>query len=205
MGLFAKVRETYRDKSRDILCAHLRSLGVDAQIAERGRPEEKIGLGLGWGGPLGKSLGVIDISGGLIHWVNVEMVSSGSGYTMGGTSCGILYGVPDPKICLGLRWVEVRMVVKKSLPLFGRVIDIEWRGNRHSWSLAAHLNNDFSLKNPLMERERKVKIRAYPDHGCWIIMEPVPQYRLITPPIEVWQCYQRIAQHLLSKGSLIRL
>jgi hypothetical protein len=203
MGFFATVSEAYRRTSRDVLCAHLRSLGIDAQIAQRGRPEERIGVGSGWGGSSGQSLGVIDISGGLIRWVNVEMVSSGSsGFTMGGTSYAILYGVPDPKIWPDLLWFEVKMVLKKSLPLFGMVIDIEWRGNRHSWSLAADLNNDFSLKNPLMKRERKVKIRAYPDHGCWLIMEPVPQYRLITPPIRVWQCYQRIAQHLLSKGSL---
>ena len=195
MGFLDKVRETLRDKSGDELCAHLRSLGIDAQMAPRGRAREYIaakkGLVETW-----ESLGVVDISGGLIHWVNVLRER-----TEHVTLYGIDYGVPDPNMTPGFPMVEVKMVVKKSFLLVGRVIDIEWRGNRHGKSVAADLNNDSSLKNPLIEREMKVKIRAYPYDGCWLIMEE----KLKPPTIEVWECYQRIAQHLLSKGSLVSL
>ena len=69
-GVWGKLRERYRDKSRDELCAHLRILEIDAQLAPRGRKEEKIG---GEG-----SLGLIDIPEGPIRWVNVRKYGPGS-------------------------------------------------------------------------------------------------------------------------------
>ena len=52
---------------RELVCAGLRRCGVDAQIAERGRPEEKIFSERGT-----ESLGVVDIAKGPIRWVNVR-------------------------------------------------------------------------------------------------------------------------------------
>jgi hypothetical protein len=66
MGFFDEVREPFLDKKRDDICARLCNLGIDAQMAEPNRDEEKIG-GKG-------SLGIIDIREGPIRWVNVGRI-----------------------------------------------------------------------------------------------------------------------------------
>ena len=59
------MQERLRDKTRDTLAEALQTLGVPAEMAERGRPEESLGKRL-----FCRSLGVIDIKEGPIAWVN---------------------------------------------------------------------------------------------------------------------------------------
>ncbi|MFC2024410.1 hypothetical protein ACFLTJ_02385 [Chloroflexota bacterium] len=42
MGFFDKVKEAWRDKTRECLCADLQRIGLDAQTPQRGKAEEKI-------------------------------------------------------------------------------------------------------------------------------------------------------------------
>ncbi len=60
------MKEKLRDKTRDDLNLALRSLGVDAEMAERGRPEEKVGKSL-----LRRSLRFVDIRDRPISAINV--------------------------------------------------------------------------------------------------------------------------------------
>ena len=59
------LREKFRSHTRDEMCAALQAIGVQAQMLERGRPEEKITR------RRRKSLGIIDIQDELIRWVDV--------------------------------------------------------------------------------------------------------------------------------------
>ena len=59
------MQERLRDKTRDTLAEALQTLGVPAEMAERGRPEESLGKRL-----FCRSLGIIDIKDGPIAWVN---------------------------------------------------------------------------------------------------------------------------------------
>ena len=62
-----KIKNFFRDKSRDNLCKHLRTIGVDVSFAERGIPEEK--LSNPWHR---RSLGVININSDyLISYINI--------------------------------------------------------------------------------------------------------------------------------------
>ena len=62
-----KNQNFFRDKSRDNLCKHLRTIGVDVSFAERGIPEEK--LFNPWHR---RSLGVININSDyLISYINI--------------------------------------------------------------------------------------------------------------------------------------
>ena len=82
MSIFRKVSKFFRDKKRDELCAHLQSLGIDAQLAPRDRKEENLTTGPPASYILvdsPNSLGLIDISQGPIRWVNVRKFRSGSG------------------------------------------------------------------------------------------------------------------------------
>ena len=100
--------------AREDLCAGLRAIGVDAQIAGRGRPEEKTNGHY--------SEGVIDVSEGPIRWVNV--VSWGGGER---DYYQTDYGVPDP------RWLprlNIRSIRMRSFPIFGRGINVRWKGDR---------------------------------------------------------------------------
>ena len=105
MFLFEEIRETFRDHGRDELCAHLRAIGVRAQISERRRPEEKITC---WG----KSLGIIDIQGALIRWVDVRRDHDPDNKA----SWYIEYGVPDQGSQLVFtRWKSEQNASKQSL------------------------------------------------------------------------------------------
>ena len=66
----ARMREKLRDKTRDNLADALNALGVGAEIAERGRSEERAGAS--WA----QSLGVIDVAEGPVRWVNVVRQSN---------------------------------------------------------------------------------------------------------------------------------
>jgi len=108
MSFFSELREALRSKTgneRDEFCAHLQSLGIDAQMAPRGRAEEKI-----YTGPR-QSLGVIDIAKGPIHWVNVTFATSYSGPDDDvDQPHPLVYGVPDPKV--RSEFPEVRLHAK---------------------------------------------------------------------------------------------
>ena len=60
------MREKLRDKTRDDLAHALSSLGVRAELAERGRVQEKVNNS--W---FNRSLGVIDLPEGPIRWINI--------------------------------------------------------------------------------------------------------------------------------------
>jgi len=66
MEIFRTLKGMLRDKTRDKVCARLCAIGVDARMAERGRPEEKLGC-IG----LKRSLGLVEICGEPIRWINV--------------------------------------------------------------------------------------------------------------------------------------
>ena len=87
MSLYDKLKGVFLGDNcdeRDGLCVGLQSIGIPAQMAGRGRPEEKITFGTG------RSCGVIDIVGSSICWVNIKE-SDGDG----GSTWNIEYGY-DP-------------------------------------------------------------------------------------------------------------
>ena len=133
MSFFSKLREALRDKTTDKFCAHLQSLGIEAQMAPRGRAEEKI-----YTGPR-QSLGVIDIAKGPIPWVNVTSATSAWGPVEDITTMPryLAYGVPDTRIGPRFPKVGVRAVsVEKPergwwARLSGEreVIGVHWEGD----------------------------------------------------------------------------
>ena len=69
------MKERFRDKTRDDLTLALKELGIDATMAERGRPEEDIQDT--W---MNRSQGIIDLAEGPIRWVNC-LKQDGSQYS----------------------------------------------------------------------------------------------------------------------------
>ena len=216
MGFFSRMRvasRAYWEKVKDRLqdtdlmddtCAELQALGIDAQKAECGRPEEKIGVegnqNLDRFCLNGISLGLIDIPEGPIRWVNIRSEPSESGiiyYTN--------YGVPNPRLGPASPEMHIYSVRKKNFPLVGKVVDLHWKGRGWYYTPAPvknqglriidRLKSDILIKHPLIKESYDVKIHASRDHGCWIISTetrgPVSE--------DLWNCYQAIARHLLAE------
>ena len=189
MGFFGKIRETFRNHARDNICAGLQTLGIDAQMAERDRAEEKIG-GKG-------SLGIIHIPEGTIRWINVRTETHSTGqYGGGGFDYYTEYGVPDPKLGFDSPWLRIKSTRVKKPPILGEVVDLRWWGEDFGFGIVSRLNSDVQLKQPLME-SRDVTIEAHGEHRCWIISTKTRD----VPSEELWNCYQKIARHLLADWS----
>lgn len=188
-SLFQEINEKFRDHALDELCAGLQALGIPAQMSVRGRPEEKITSGRG------KSLGVIDIAGSAIRWVNVKKrATSGGQYGGGGIYWYAEYGVPDPNMGLTYPSVNIESIRVKKIPLIGKVIGLRWKGKDFGLGILFRLTGDVSLAQPIIASD-DLEIEAYPEHGCYLLTVQ----RCSAPSEMLWNCYQTIAGHLLAR------
>ena len=188
---------------RESICADLLKLGIDAKMTMHGRAEEyiwesksKTGVELG-------SYGLILIPDGPIRWVNIIGPITGDYYTD--------FGVPDTRLETKSPNVQIKSDYKKTRPLLGIVVDLEWKGNDSGLGIISRLNTDILLKQPIIKgRNLKilpfrlskqtcldVKIGAFGESKCWIISTKW-NGPLLPLDKELWDCYQRIANHLLA-------
>lgn len=177
------------------LCASLNRLGLNAQITERGRPEEHIGEN--W---KGKSQGLIEIEGSLIRWVNV-LKQEGTGGEHGSPDTYTnVYLIPSSTVYVEA-YYEMQSIRVKSVPLFGEVVDIRWKTDLEG-DLIQRINGDVTLKESLIKLNEDVTIRSFPNDGCWAIVSRRyhgwfgPQKQR-APSRAQWECYKTIARHLL--------
>jgi hypothetical protein len=173
-----KIEELYR---------HLRALGVGVSPVEKGDEREKIGLARASGQ---KSEGLIDLEDRNIDSINVVSIS-----TQYGTRYFIDYLVKSPNI-MGERILnKTRLTRKKSPPLWGKVVAIDWKGDD---SLAQSLNLDYSLEDKLL----KADVNAFKGN-IWIFPEPKHGYARIRtdyvlPSAEIFEALSSIARHIQS-------
>ena len=90
------IHQTFRDHARDDVCRALQELGVRAELADRGRKEEKFSR---WG----KSLGVIDVLDRQISWVGVKRLNDNEE----GNYWYVEYGVHDERVAGAFPKVEI--------------------------------------------------------------------------------------------------
>lgn len=202
--------DALKDKliTRRKVCAGLRSLGLDAIIVKRGRPEENIGEE-GW--VLGrdeKSLGLIEVRDSPIRWVNVLDIVRGKG-TEGETVVHRnVYLIPDPMVSSKGGYMLAKSVRVKSTPLIGRVIDIRWEGGKSHGNLMRRMSDDILLNRSLIRLKEDVTIRGLPEYSCWAILSnrssvggfPWRFFGHPAPSREQWDCYELIARHLLESS-----
>jgi len=187
------------DEPRDKLYADLCAIGLDARMVEPGQLQEVDG---DYGGT---SLGLIEIRHRPIRLLNVLTKSYHTQYGYEDFYRNV-YLVPDstifPESTMFREGYETpvrgygRSVRVKSVPLFGRVVDLRWEGN-FKGNLIKRLDKDVSLKESLIRLEEDITIISYPEYGCWTISPPSLSNQLTTPSREQWDCYETIARHLL--------
>jgi len=201
MSFFHKLRELVSskpDRTREELCAVLQSYGVEVQLAVRKRPEEKIGSGR-WRniGPVpflaatqGISLGVIDVTTGLIRWVNVLEYQ----WEDSPTDHWYLYAVPDCRIHAEFPKVRLKLAVMRK-SWYRETIGVNWKGEDYGLGIIERLSK-LSITNVIIDSHRQgidadLEIDAEPKHGYWLM------WTKTVPTRELWDCYQSIAVELL--------
>ncbi len=142
--------ERFRDKTRDTLAEALAELGVAAEMAERDRPEESLGKRL-----FTRSLGLIDIADGPIAWVNV-IKQDGSDKSP--PQWWFVFGIPDNREMPKEGAIKLTTLRKKSFPLFGRVLDVTWRGKDMDTGLISVLSEDATV-DEMVKRVKDMELQ----------------------------------------------
>ena len=197
------MRELFRDKSRDTIAESLEAAGIQAEMVDRdsGRPEENIRVGFlaMFGLRLGQSsLGLIDIrTDDPISWINVVRTKRRD--KNGPARYRVVFGIPDPSIPMNHKQLKLKTVRKKTFPLFGKVIDVSWRGKAHTIPLAKTLSEDEDIDRAVADLG-DVTIFTHPNkfQGWTIEITKIfsPQPTVVT--IDRWEAIKKIANYLLS-------
>jgi len=159
-------------------------MGVKASTLEKGSNQEKIGQKRSRSE---RSTGVIELKDRNIDFINI--ISIASQY---GTRYFIDYLVKTPNVMGKRSLKKTRLIRKKSSPLWGKVVAIDWRGDE---SLSQSLNFDYSLEDKLLQSNLK-DLRG----SIWIFPEPKHGYvRIRTaytlPSPEAFEAINVIAKH----------
>jgi hypothetical protein len=184
------MKELFRDKTRDKLAQNLNSLGIRADLAERGRAEEKIENS--W---YQRSLGIIDISEGLVRWINILKKDASKNSP---PMWWVILCIPDDRPLSNHKAVDIKTIRKKSFPLFGKVIDVTWKGNDHHTGLVEVLSNDEAAKD-LAKRIGNLTLHSYAkEFQGWTLQVD----RRFEPTNQDWVTIQKIADYILSSARM---
>ena len=180
------MKDRLRDKSRDGLTYALNSVGVKAEMAERGRAEEKVENS--WHQ---RSQGVIDILEGSIRWINI-LKKDGSNNSP--PRWWVVLGIPDERPVSTRQQTKIKTVRKKMFPLFGKVVDVIWKGYDGGTGLVNTLSKDVPTKT-LAKRigNLEVKSQANGFQGWTLTVD-----RRFSPTSQDWETVEKIAGYILS-------
>ncbi|MFC1984460.1 hypothetical protein ACFLU0_00395 [Chloroflexota bacterium] len=184
--------EIFRDKTRDDLAQDLNTCGVRADLAERSRVEEQMEKSRY---KFQRSLGVIDIPEGPIRWINLVKRDRSRNSP---PRWWVVFGIPDERPNSKYQAVRIKTVRKKTFPLFGKVVDVRWKGKDYSTGLIDVLSNDEVVKN-LATRIGNLTVRSYvKEFQGWTLLVD----RRIKPVKQDWEALQKIAGYILSSPRL---
>jgi len=185
------LHEPMRDRTLDEWCSGFQGLGLHAQTSNLGRAEKDIKY---W---RSHSLGHIDIYPGPISWVNVMRYSDADG------GYYLEYGVLDHKVGPSFPRVEIKTVRVRDNPLFGKFIDLRWKGKDCGLGLIDRLSGEVSLRQAILD-SGDFYLRAYPGRFGWLLAagtnswEGERESQTVAPSRQIWECLQAIARHLLA-------
>ena len=166
-------------------------MGIKAEIAERNRTEEKI-LNSWWT----RSLGIIDIPKGPIKWINIVKKD---GDNKSPPRWWIIFGIPDGRLTSNRQKIKIRTIRKKSFPLFGKIIDVTWKGNDYGAGIVDTLSNDEATDN-LAEKIGNLEIRTHAKEFQGWTLQVDRKLNWFEPSTtgKDWEDIQKIADYLIS-------
>lgn len=180
----------FRDQSRDVLARDLAALGIHIHLADRGRKEEKIRAGFRWLGSV--SLGVIDIDGGPVTWINVVRIKRRDRNS--GPMYRVVFGIPNDKLPENHHPLKLTTVRKKTFPVFGKVTDVDWNGSAVLLPLITTFSND-SAVDQFVTEVGNLQVRTHPPQFQGFTIEVDRKFR---PNLQHWAAIQKIAEYLLA-------
>ena len=191
------MREALRDKSRNTMAASLEAAGIQAEMVDRDlrRPEEKIRTFQLFGK---SSLGLIDIrTDSPISWINVVRTKAQNQH--GPARYRVVFGIPDQSIPMNHKQLKLKTVRKKTFPLFGKVIDVSWRGEAHTLPWAKTLSEDEEIDRAVADLG-DVTIFTHPNQfqGWTIEINKIFSPHPPAVTIDRWEALKNIANYLLS-------
>ena len=185
--LALRKRKKGGSQNAEQLLRHLQEIGVKASLTEKGVAEEKIGMSRSF---IRSSVGLIEIADRNINYINVIGVAS-----QYGVNYFLDYLVRSPGQSGRKGQKKTRMVRKKSPAIWGRVVNIEWKGDVY---LSQQLNLDYQLKDKLLQTEPK-KLKGN------IEITPEPKYEYtrvrtayLLPSSDLFGAIDTIAKHIKS-------
>lgn len=146
------LKETFRDKTRDILYKKLSNIGLECEMADRGSVEEK--LFNPWHR---RSLGIIRInSDHHIKYINIIKRDRGKDTP---PRWWHYFAIPTPTSSSKEASIIVKSIRKKSFPVFGKVKSIDWKFNNKGKNLAYKFTKDSEI-NALSIKLGNIKVQS---------------------------------------------
>ena len=181
------MKETLRDKTRDELAWNLANFaGVEAHMSDRGRLEEKVENS--W---YQRSLGVIDIADGPIKWINILKKDRSQ---KSPAKWWIVMGIPNSFEGSSIPKIKIKTVRKKSFPLFGKVVDVNWEGDDSVSGLINTLSQDTDIKE-LSKKIGNLEIKSQSEEfQGWTLTSD----RRFAPTNQDWAAIETVANYILS-------
>ena len=186
-SFFTRLKQMYglADTTRDDIFYMLCSSGVSAQLVKKGNPEETIGKD-----PSLKSLGLIEVYGEPIRWINIVRIPTGGTSEIGmiGLYYKQIYLIQDSNI-----WEEGHIIGNPKSGHGGE--RIEWKSTISGNRIESFEQNK-DVIHALLELNRNIIISSYPSYGYWAM-----QMDSASLPIFIeWAYFKTMAQHLLDTG-----
>ena len=191
------MQEALRDKSRDNVAESLEIAGIQAEMVDRDlrRPEEQIRKSSRFGST---SLGLIDIrTDSPISWINVVRTKAQNQH--GPARYRVVFGIPDQSIPMNHKQLKLKTVRKKTFPLFGKVIDVSWRGKAHTLLLAKTLSEDEEISRAVANLgDVTIFTHSNQFQGWTIEINKIFSPHPPAGTIDRWEALKKIADYLLS-------
>jgi hypothetical protein len=200
--------EALIDEATQQICADLRGLHVEAQIAAGRPPSPRVGRRLF----SREAHGFIDVQNSPISWISVVLCVTTAPDADSWTAVVsrydkyVRYAVRDSHLTPKSRKIRVSLACVRSPRLRSGVTDLEWRGRDAGTGLAARLNagnqakaamlQDLDLRNALYTQMSPVWISAHPSEGLWLIWTPWPTGFAYPLSTGLWRAYESVAAEL---------
>ena len=184
-----KNTKSYNDwRNSDILAELITSWGNEAnpiEIGDQYKYEVERKLETSW---ITKSIGFVEIIEGPIKWANITYRGRSNRTP---PQWKLILGIPDNTVPLQHDKVDLRPKRKRTFPLFGKVIDVEWKGNDFGLGLLNKYSDDSFISATIAKIGKVQSIETHPSiYQGWTI-----DLRHINE--DLWQLSQKIAQYNL--------
>ena len=110
----------------------------------------------------------------------------------------VILCIPDERPLSNHKAVDIKTIRKKSFPLFGKVVDVTWKGDDHHTGLAEVLSNDETVKD-LAKKIGNLTLHSYAkEFQGWKLQVD----RRFEPTNQDWATIQKIADYILSSARM---